>query len=144
MNDPPPVVSEGDKDEEDPELSGWHGEEVDRDQVADMVGEEGPPGLRGAGVPLRHAPGDGPLGDIDAEVEEFTVYAWSTPQGIRRGHLPDEGGDLGIEWRAASGGLTGQLGPVVIRQNLVRTAQKRQSDPGISIGSSRSADGVRN
>ena len=49
VDDPPAVVGEHDEDEEDAEASGGHGEEVDRDQVADVVGEERPPGLRGLG-----------------------------------------------------------------------------------------------
>jgi hypothetical protein len=49
VDDAPAVVSEHDEDEENAEASGGHGEEVDRDQVADVVGEERPPGLRGAG-----------------------------------------------------------------------------------------------
>ena len=86
VDDPPAVVGEHDEDEEDAEASGGHGEEVDRDQVADMVGEERPPGLRGLGAPLRHEPGDGALGDVDAELQELAVDARRTPQGIRRGH----------------------------------------------------------
>jgi hypothetical protein len=41
------------------------------------------------------------------------VDARGTPQGIRRGHFPDEGGDLGIDGRAASGGPTRQMSPVL-------------------------------
>jgi hypothetical protein len=78
-----------------------------------MVSEERPPGLRGFGAPLRHEPGDGALGDIDAELPEFPVDAGSTPQGIRRGHFPDEGGDLGIDGRAASGGPAREMGPIL-------------------------------
>ena len=37
----------------------------------------------------------------------------STPQGIRRGHFPDEGGDLGIDERAASGGPAREMGPIL-------------------------------
>ena len=72
---------------------GGHGEEIDGDQIPDMVGEEGPPGLRGRGAPLRHEPGDRALGDVDAELQELSVDARRPPQAIRRGHLPDEGGD---------------------------------------------------
>jgi hypothetical protein len=107
------VVSEHDEDEENAEASRGHGEEVDRYQVLDMVSEERPPGLRGLGAPLRHEPGDGALGDIDAELPEFPVDAGSTPQGIRRGHFPDEGGDLGIDGRAASGGPAREMGPIL-------------------------------
>ena len=40
------MVGEDDQDEEDAQASGRNGEEVDRDEVADMVGEERSPGLR--------------------------------------------------------------------------------------------------
>jgi ribosomal protein L16 Arg81 hydroxylase len=33
VNDAPPMVGEDDQDEEDAQVSGGHGEEVDRDQV---------------------------------------------------------------------------------------------------------------
>jgi hypothetical protein len=81
MDDPPAVVSEHDEDEENAEASRGHGEEVDRYQVWDMVSEERPPGLRGLGAPLRHEPGDGALGDIDAELPEFPVDAGKHPAG---------------------------------------------------------------
>jgi hypothetical protein len=75
VDDPPAVVSEHDEDEEDAEVRGGHGEEVDRDQVADVVGEERPPGLRGPWAALRQEAGDGALGDVDAELEELAVDA---------------------------------------------------------------------
>jgi hypothetical protein len=37
------------------------------------------PGLRGLRTPLRHEPGDGTLGDIDTELQEFPVDARRTP-----------------------------------------------------------------
>jgi hypothetical protein len=40
---------------------------------------------------------------MDAELQELAVYARRTPQRIRRGHRPDEHGDLGVDaWAAAS------------------------------------------
>jgi hypothetical protein len=39
--------------------------------------------------------------------------ARGAPQGIRRGHLPDEGGDLGADGWAASGGPAREPGPVL-------------------------------
>jgi hypothetical protein len=58
VDDAPVAVIEHDEDEEDEEdaeASGRHGEEIDRDQVADVVGEERPPGLRGYPVCGRRA-----------------------------------------------------------------------------------------
>ena len=46
VQDPTPMVGEDDQDEEHPQASGGNGEEVDRDQIPDMVGEERAPGLR--------------------------------------------------------------------------------------------------
>jgi hypothetical protein len=47
VQDPAPMVSEEDQDEEHPQLSGGNGKDVDRDQVPDMVREERAPGLGG-------------------------------------------------------------------------------------------------
>jgi len=113
VDDPSAVMGEDDEDEEDAEASGGHGEEVDGDQVADMVGEERPPGLRGSGGSPGHEPGNCAFGDFDAELQELSVDAGCTPQRIRCGHFSDEGSDLGIDGRAAAGPAAGQLGPVV-------------------------------
>jgi len=64
VNDMPAVVGEHDEDEEDAQAGRGHGEEIDREQVPGMVGEERPPGLRGLGAPLRHQPGHGALGHV--------------------------------------------------------------------------------
>jgi hypothetical protein len=53
VNDMPAVVGEHDENEEDAQAGRGHGEEIDRDQVPGVVGEERPPGLRGIGAPLR-------------------------------------------------------------------------------------------
>ena len=49
VDDAPAMVGEHDEDEQHAQARGGHGEEIDGDQIADMVGEEGPPGLRGWG-----------------------------------------------------------------------------------------------
>jgi hypothetical protein len=100
VDDSPTVVGEDDEDEEDAQARGGHGEEVNRDQVADVVSKERPPGLRGAEAALRHEAGHGALGDGDAEFQKLAVDARRTPQGIRRSHRPDERGDLGADGRA--------------------------------------------
>src|ERR671918_3071218 len=109
----PAVMGKHNENEQDTEANGGHGEEVDRDEVADVIGEERPPGLRGLGTTLGHEAGDGALGDVDAELEELAVDARRTPQGIRCGHLPDECGDLGADGWAAGSGPTRRAGPVL-------------------------------
>ena len=49
VEDTPAMVAEDDQDEEHAQASGGDREEIDGDQVADMVGQERPPGLRGWG-----------------------------------------------------------------------------------------------
>ena len=109
----PAVMGKHNENEQDTEANGGHGEEVDRDEVADVIGEERPPGLRGLGTTLRHEAGDGALGDVDAELEKLAVDARRTPQGIGRGHLPDECGDLGADAWAASAVPTRKVSPVL-------------------------------
>jgi hypothetical protein len=67
VDDAAAVVSEHNENEEDAEASSRYGKEVERDQVADVVGEKRPPSLRGLGAPFGHEAGDGTLGDLDAE-----------------------------------------------------------------------------
>src|SRR5947208_21154 len=65
--------------EEDVQVSGGNGEEVDRDEVPDMVGEERSPGLRREWAALREQPRDGALGQVDAEFQQLTVDSRRTP-----------------------------------------------------------------
>ena len=109
----PAVMGKHNENEQDTEANGGHGEEVDRDEVADVIGEERPPGLRGLGTTLRHEAGDGALGDVDAELEKLAVDARRTPQGVSGGHLPDEGSDLGIDARTTAGRPTREPGPIL-------------------------------
>jgi hypothetical protein len=49
VDDTPAMVGEHNEDEEHPQAGSGDREEIEGDQVADMVGEERPPGLRGPG-----------------------------------------------------------------------------------------------
>src|SRR4029453_19573870 len=113
MGPPRGGAGEDDEDEEDAEASSGYGKEVDGDQVSDVVGEERPPGLRGLRAPLRHEAGDGALRDADAELQELSVDAGSTPQRIRLGHFHDESGVLGIEGGGGSAWPPGVMGPAL-------------------------------
>src|SRR5919106_4974099 len=113
VDNAPAAMSEHDADEEDAEASGGHDKEIDRDQIADVVGKERPPGLRGLGTTLRHEAGDGALGDVDADLEKLAVDARRTPQGVSGGHLSDEGSDLGIDTGTTAGRPTREPGPIL-------------------------------
>ena len=62
---------------------------------------------------LRHQPGDGALGQVDAELEELGMDSRGAPEWIRRDHSADQGFDLGADGRATAGGPGGELGPVL-------------------------------
>jgi hypothetical protein len=53
VEDTPTMVSEYDENEEHPQAHGGSREEISRDQLVDVVGEEYSPGLGRRGVPLR-------------------------------------------------------------------------------------------
>src|SRR5690348_13895300 len=53
VDDAPAVVSEHDENKEDAQARGGHREEIEGDQIADMVGEERPPGLGWGSASLR-------------------------------------------------------------------------------------------
>src|ERR1017187_2669910 len=79
-------------------------EEIDRCQRADMVVEEGAPGLRG-GLPWlgRYEAGNASLADVDAELQQFAVNSGRAPAHVGLGHLADE--PFGLLGDAAIGGL---------------------------------------
>src|SRR5207245_6671361 len=58
------------------------------------------------------AAGNGTLREGDAELEELGMDAWCTPEGIRRGHAPDQSPDRGVDGRATSGRAAREKRPV--------------------------------
>jgi len=113
VDDASAMVSEHDEDEEHAQARGGHREEIEGDQASDVVVEERPPSLRRQGAPLRHEPGDGALGHVDAELQELTMDSRGAPERIRRGHSPDQGFDLGVDGRATASRPGGEPGPVL-------------------------------
>ena len=101
VDDAPAMVNEHDENEEDAQARGGHREEIEGDQASDMVVEERPPGLRRPGAPLRHEPGDGTLGHVDAELQELAMDSWGAPEGVRGGHAGDQSLDLGMDGRVS-------------------------------------------
>ena len=99
----PAIVGEDDEDEEHPEVSGGHHEEVDGDQVSHMVVEERPPGLRWPGAPLRDEPRDGALGHVEAKLLKLAMDG-RAPQGIGCGHSGNQSADFRGYQRAAHDG----------------------------------------
>jgi hypothetical protein len=74
VEDAAPVMGEDEEAEQDLVADGRHREEVDRDQVAEMVRREHPPGLgRPRACRPRQTPGDGGFGKGDPESQELAV-----------------------------------------------------------------------
>jgi hypothetical protein len=115
MDDSSAMMSERDENEEYAEPGGGNREEIEGDEILDMVGEKGPPRLGGRYAPLRHQPGHGALREVEAELEQFGMDARRTPEGIRRGHAPDQSLDLRVDGRATSGRAARELGPVLAK-----------------------------
>src|SRR3954454_25056064 len=55
-----------------------------------MIEKERSPALRRRSSSPRHVLGDRGLADIDAELEEFSMDAWSAPERIGKTDLPDQ------------------------------------------------------
>ena len=103
MQDVAPIVGEDDEDEQDPAGERRDREEVDRDRRAEMVGEERAPALRGWPPPTRHQPRNGPLGDVEPQLQQFPMDARRAPEGVRDGHLLDQTRDVSADlWPAAA------------------------------------------
>jgi hypothetical protein len=64
VEDAPAMLGQHDQDEAHAQARGGNGEEIDRDQVPDVFGQECAPGLRRRGAPFGDQPGDGALADV--------------------------------------------------------------------------------
>ncbi len=94
MNDAPAIMSEEHQDEQEPARRRRHDEEVGRDQLLRMVGQERTPGLRGPWPAADHVCGDGRLRDGEPQFQELTVNPRRTPERIRGRHRANQGADL--------------------------------------------------
>jgi hypothetical protein len=82
VKDPPPFVLDDKKDEQDPQTNRWHGEEINRNNVTDVILEECLPALRWRPFDSPQDAWHGPLRDFDPEFLQFAMNARCTPQGI--------------------------------------------------------------
>ena len=117
VEDTPAMVSEHEEDEKHSQACAGDREEVDRDQVPDVVGEERPPGLGRRGAPLREQPGDGALGHVDAELEELAMDSRGSPERIRPAKRVT---------KALISALTGGRPPVDRSESLAQCSRKRR------------------
>jgi hypothetical protein len=90
MDDTAALVGQDQENVEDLEADRRHREEVDRDQGLDVIFKEGSPGLGGRPTRANHVFANAGFAGINAEFEQFTVDARSTPERIFPAHLADQ------------------------------------------------------
>jgi hypothetical protein len=74
---------------EKPERDRRHYEQVHRSDAVGMISDKGVPALRGPPPASCYIFGHTRLPDVDAELEQFAMNAWGTPQGIGKAHIAD-------------------------------------------------------
>ena len=95
------IMGQYQKHVENLETDGWHGEEVDGNQLPEVVLQESAPGLRRRLAAAHHVFADTALADVDAELEQLAVDAGCTPSGILPAHLADQFSQLAGNDRAS-------------------------------------------
>ena len=75
---------------------------VDRNDAVGMVAEKRPPALRRGPRATAHIPSNRRLGDLEAELEQFTVNVWGAPERVRPAHLGNERAQLSRDLRPAN------------------------------------------
>jgi hypothetical protein len=87
-----------------------------------MVGEEGPPGLRWLGAPLRHQAGHGALSHVDPELNELAMSARGAPQRVGGSDARDQSSDLSVDRRPTGFSV------------MIATARDDDKDGGALLG----------
>src|SRR5262249_13218283 len=71
---------------QDLETESGHRKEIDRDQLLEVIVQEGAPGLRGRLAAAHHVLAHAALPDVEAEFDQLPVDAWCTPTGMFPAH----------------------------------------------------------
>jgi len=92
VQDASTIVADDEEAVEHAERDRWHREEIHGGNRFPMIAKEGQPALglvRTSRRPL-HPTGDGSLGKVKAEHEEFPMDPWSSPGWVLSDHLKDQ------------------------------------------------------
>ena len=90
MQDLASVMGQHDEHKQHPKCKRWDHEEVDRDELADVIRQEGAPGLGRRGPTTHHVVPNRGFSDRDAELEQLAVDARGAPGRVGAAHLADE------------------------------------------------------
>ena len=100
---PPPIVAQNDQDEKDSDGCGWHCEEIECDELIGVILKKCPPCLGRWLTTPDHVIRQRGLGDVDPELQQFSMNSRRTPQRIGPAHTPDQVLDLRINpWPLAT------------------------------------------
>src|SRR5712664_52060 len=118
-----------------------HDEEVNGGKVGDVVLEERSPSLRGWLPAARHETRNGPLRNVEPQLEQFAMNAGRAPERIGERHGADELGKLRADRRSTrspASGLPGPEGatplPVPTNHCLGANDVERLAPPGPPLG----------
>jgi len=117
-----PVMGQHQKYVKDLETQGRHGKEIDRDQLLEVIIQEGAPSLRGRLSAANHVFADAGFADLNAEFEQFTVDAKVRPNLGCLGSSCGSGRGLCAEPWVSRAGLDG---PSTSRQDESLSDAKR-------------------
>jgi hypothetical protein len=92
VQDAPPIMTDDEEPVEHAKCDRWHSEEIHGCNGFPMVSEEGQPALGPVRISRRsfHPTGDGSLGEIKTEHQQFAVDARCTPSWILGDHAEDQ------------------------------------------------------
>src|SRR5215472_6441486 len=116
-----PVMGQHQKYVKDLETQGRHGKEIDRDQLLEVIVQEGAPSLRGRLSATHHVFADAGFADLNAEFEQFTVDAGCAPTCVVSAHAVDQVGLCAEPWVSRAG----LDGPSMSRQDEKLSDVKR-------------------
>src|SRR5664280_1004479 len=95
-------VTQNNKTIEDPERDRWKDKKIYRRDAVGMVAQKRAPALRWWPRVAAHIPSDARLGDLEAELEQFTMNVWGAPERVRPAHLVNERAQLSRDPRSAN------------------------------------------
>src|SRR6266481_2363187 len=79
-----------DEHEQEPERRGWHDEEINRCQTAQMVSQECAPSLRRRHGMAHHVLRHSRLTDLDTQLEQLAMDPRRAPQGVLSAYAPNQ------------------------------------------------------
>jgi hypothetical protein len=90
--------------------------------VRRVVAQKGAPALAWWSASLDHVLGDGRLGDLEAELEQFAVDAWRSPKRVLPVHPLDQSPEVRLDRRPRERDLTAPVatktGPMPMHERL--------------------------